>query len=77
MYARGSQQIKKLSISYRDKVQKALWIEIALTSVKTRRKRVSMDSLAVERYREAVEIAQKQFFKEEKDTDMNAIKHVA
>ena len=35
----------------------------------------SIDSLAVERYREAVEIAQKHFFKEEKNTDMNAIKH--
>ena len=30
---------------------------------------------SVERYQEAVEIAQKQFFKEEKNTDMNAIKY--
>ena len=35
----------------------------------------SIDSLAIERYREAVKIAQKQFFKEEKNTYMNAIKH--
>ena len=39
------------------------------------RSRGSKDSLAVERYREAVEITQKQFSKEEKNTDMNAIKH--
>ena len=30
---------------------------------------------SVERCREVVEIAQKQFFKEKKNTDMNAIKH--
>ena len=39
------------------------------------RSRGSIDSLAVKRYQEAVEIAQKQFFKEEKNTDMNTIKH--
>ena len=39
------------------------------------RSRGSKDSLVVERYREAVEITQKQFSKEEKNIDMNAIKH--
>ena len=39
-----SRWIKNLSRSYRDKVQKARWIEIALTSIETRRKRGSIDS---------------------------------
>ena len=34
-----------------------------------------MDSLAVERYREAVEIALNNFPRREKHTNMNAIKH--
>ena len=55
--------------------QKLRWIEIAITVVEKRRLRGSRDSLAIERYWEAVEIAQKQFFKEEKNTYMNAIKH--
>ena len=49
--------------------QKPRWIEIAITTIKKRSSRGSIDSLAVE-------IAQKQFFKEEKNTDMNSIKHV-
>ena len=55
--------------------QESRWIEIAITAIKKRSSRGSIDSLAVKRYREAVEIAKKQFFKEEKNTDMNAIKH--
>ena len=55
--------------------QKLQWIKIAKTAVEKRRSRGSIDSLAVKRYREAIEIAQKQFFREEKNTDMNAIKH--
>ena len=55
--------------------RKLWWIEIALTSIEEGRSRGSIDSPAVERYREVIEIAQKQFFKEEKNTDMNAIKH--
>ena len=39
-----SRWIKNLSRSYRDKVQKAQWIEIVLTSIETRRKRSSIDS---------------------------------
>ena len=35
----------------------------------------SIDSLAVEKCWEAIEITQKQFFKDEKNTDVNAIKH--
>ena len=42
--------------------QKLQWIEIAITTVKKGRSKGLIDSLAVERYREAVEIAQKQFF---------------
>ena len=55
--------------------QNLRWIKIAITSVEKGRSRGSIDSLAIEGYREAVEIAQKQFFKEEKNTNMNAIKH--
>ena len=42
-----------------------------------RKIRGSINSLIVERYREAVEIAQKLFFKEDKNIDMNAIKYAA
>ena len=34
-----SRWIENLSRSYQDKIQKARWIEIALTSVETRRKK--------------------------------------
>ena len=55
--------------------QKPRWIEIAIIAIEKGSSRGSIDSLAIERYWEAVEIAQKQIFKEEKNTDMNAIKH--
>ena len=55
--------------------QKLRWIEIVITAVEKGRSRGSIDSLAIERYRETVETAQIQFFKEEKNIDMNAIKH--
>ena len=42
--------------------QKLRWIEIAITAVEKGRSRGSRDSLAVERYREAVEIALKTIF---------------
>ena len=42
--------------------QKLQWIEIAITIVKKGRSKGLIDSLAVERYREVVKIAQKQFF---------------
>ena len=44
-------------------------------SCRERRSRGSIDSLAIKRYREAVKKCTKQFFKEEKNTEMNAIKH--
>ena len=71
--------IKKLSRSCRAAIepdsQKPQWIEIAITTIEKRSSRGLIDSLAVERCWEAVEIAQKQFFKKEKYTNMNAIKH--
>ena len=48
------------------KSQKPWWIEIAIIATKKRSLRGSIDSLAVERYQEAIEITKKQFFKEEK-----------
>ena len=41
--------IEKLSRSYRDKFQKAQWIEIVLTSVEKGRSKISMDREAVEK----------------------------
>ena len=55
--------------------QKFRWIEIAKIAIKIGSSRGLIDSLAVERYQEAVKIAQKRFFKEEKNTNINAIKH--
>ena len=46
-----------------------------ITAIEKGSSRGSIDSLTVESYREAFEIAHKHFFKEEKNTDMNAIKH--
>ena len=46
-----------------------------ITTVKKVRSRGLIDSLAIKSYQEAVEITQKRFFKEEKNTDMNKIKH--
>ena len=46
-----------------------------ITAIEKGSSRGSIDSLAIERYREAVEIAKKMFFKEQKNTNMNAIKH--
>ena len=43
----------------RDKVQKARWIKIVLTYIEKEDQRSSIDSLVVERYQEAVKIAQK------------------
>ena len=47
-----------------------------ITAVEKGRPRGSIDSLTVKRYREANEIAQKHIIKEERNTYMNAIKHV-
>ena len=64
--------IEKLLRSYRDKVQKSQWIEIMLTSVETRRKRGSIEVNLLRIYREAVELEEKRFFKEEKHIKINA-----
>ena len=45
------------SRSYRDKVQKSRWIEIAIISIETRRQMVLIDSLAVKRCPVTIEIA--------------------
>ena len=55
--------------------QESRWIEIVITAIEKESSKGSIDSLAIKRYQEAVEIASKQFFKKEKNTDMNAIKH--
>ena len=54
--------------SYQYKFQKALWIEIVLTSVEKRRKRGSIDANLSRIYREAIELKEKEFFKERKNT---------
>ena len=55
--------------------QKPRWIEITITAIEKGSLKSLIDSLAIKRYWEVVEIAQKQFFKEEKNTNKNAIKH--
>ena len=46
-----------------------------IATIEKGRSRSSIGSLVVKRYQEAVKIAQKQFFKEVKNTEMNAIKY--
>ena len=60
------------SRSYRDKFQKAWWIEIALTSIEKRRMRGLIDANLSRICREAVELEENEFFKERKNTEMNA-----
>ena len=67
-----SRWIEKRLKSCRDKVQKSRWIEIALTFVETRRKRGSIKVNLLRICREAVELEEKRFFKEEKHIKMNA-----
>ena len=55
--------------------QKTRWNKIAITTIEKGSSRGSRDNLAIERCQKAIEIAQKQFFKDEENTDMNAIKH--
>ena len=64
--------IEKLLRSYQDKVQKSQWIEIMLTSVETRRKRGSIEVNLLRICREAIELEEKRFFKEEKHIKINA-----
>ena len=58
--------IENLSRSYRDKVQKSQWIEIAITSIETRRKKGLDRSKAVKRYQEVVEMLKNSFSKKRK-----------
>ena len=44
------------------------WIKSAITAVEKRRSRGSIDSIAIERCREAVELEENRFFKERKNT---------
>ena len=69
-----SRWIKNLLRSYRDKVQKVRWIEIALTSVETRRKKGLIDSNLSRICREVVELSLKKkcFQRKEKHIEMNA-----
>ena len=64
-----SQWIEKSSRSYRERFQKARWIEIALTSVEKRRKRGSIDVNLSRICREVVEFKENEFFKEKKHRD--------
>ena len=61
-----SRWIEKRLKSYRDKVQKSQWIKIALTFVESRRKKGSIEVNLLRICREAVELEEKRFFKEEK-----------
>ena len=67
-----SRWIEKLSRIYREEVQKPWWIEIAITSIEKRRKRGSIETNLSRIYQEAVELEEKEFFKEEKHKEMNA-----
>ena len=55
--------------------KEARWIEVAIEELSRRQKFSRLIKLAIESYRETIEIALKKFFKEEKNTDMNAIKY--
>ena len=70
-----SQWIKKLSSSYWDRFLKTSVDWNCDNNCWEKKIKILIDNLAVKRYREAVRIAQKQFFKEEKNAYMNAIKH--
>ena len=63
--------LKKLLSIYQEEVQKPRWIEIAIRSVKTRMKGSIEENLS-RICREAVELEEKEFFKEEKHKEMNA-----
>ena len=60
--------IEKLLRSYRDKVQKARWIEYAIRSIEKRSPRGSIDRNLSRICQEAVELDKKEFFKERKNT---------
>ena len=62
------------SRSYRDKFQKARWIEIVIRFVETRRRKASIEENLSRIYREAIELEEKKkvFSREEKHIKMNA-----
>ena len=64
--------IKKLLRIYREEIQKPRWIKIAMTSIEKRRKRGSIEMNLSRIYRKAIELEEKEFFKEEKHKEMNA-----
>ena len=64
-----------MSKSYRDKVQKARWIEIALTSIETRRKRGSIDSNLSRAVEKLSRCAKKNFSKKRKIQTLMQPKH--
>ena len=66
--------IEKLSRSYRDKFQRARWIKIALTTVKKRRKRGSIDVSLSRICRKAIKLEENRFFKERKNTHVKLSK---
>ena len=60
--------IEKLSKSYRDEIQKAQWIEIALTSIELRRNRGLIEENLLRICRKTVKLEENEFFKERKNT---------
>ena len=54
--------LKKLSSIHREETQKPRWIEIAIRSVETRRRRGSIEENLSRIYQEAVELEEKEFF---------------
>ena len=58
--------MRRCQVAIETNSQKPQWIEITITDIEKRSLRGLMDSLVAERCREAVEIAQNSFFKEEK-----------
>ena len=55
--------------------KEARWIEVTIEELSRRQKVSRLIKLAIESYRETIEIALKKFFKGGKNTDINAIKH--
>ena len=64
--------IEKLSRIYREEIKKPQWIEIAITSIEKRRKRGLIETNLSRICREAVELKENDFFKEEKHKEINA-----
>ena len=62
---------KKLLSIYREEIQKPRWIEIAIRSVKIRRRRGSIKENLSKICREVAELEENEFFKEEKHKEMN------